>query len=30
MHYIILDLEWNQPMSYQSHVYREVGDRLIF
>ena len=30
MHYIILDLEWNQPLSYQSHVYREVGDKLIF
>ena len=30
MQYVILDLEWNQPLSYQSHVYREVGDRLIF
>ena len=30
MHYIILDLEWNQPMSWQSPVYRRVGDRLIF
>ncbi len=30
MHYIILDLEWNQPLSYQSQTYREVGDRLIF
>ena len=30
MHYIILDLQWNQPLSYQSHVYREVGDKLIF
>jgi len=30
MHYIILDLEWNQPISWQSPVYREVGDRLIF
>ncbi len=30
MHYIILDLEWNQPMSFQSSVYRKVGDRLIF
>lgn len=30
MQYIILDLEWNQPLSYQSHVYRAVGDRLIF
>ena len=30
MQYIVIDLEWNQPMSYQSHVYRQVGDRLIF
>lgn len=30
MHYIVLDLEWNQPLSYQSAVYRQVGDRLIF
>ena len=30
MHYIILDLEWNQPVSYTSRTYREVGDRLIF
>ena len=30
MHYIIIDLEWNQPLNYQSQVYREVGDRLIF
>lgn len=30
MQYIIIDLEWNQPLSYQSHVYRQVGDRLIF
>ena len=30
MTYIVLDLEWNQPISYQSRTYREVGDRLIF
>lgn len=30
MQYIIVDLEWNQPMSYESAVYRQVGDRLIF
>lgn len=30
MTYIILDLEWNQPISYQSAAYRRVGDRLIF
>ena len=30
MTYIVLDLEWNQPISYQSRAYREVGDQLIF
>lgn len=30
MQYIILDLEWNQPLSWQSPVYRRIGDRLIF
>lgn len=30
MTYIILDLEWNQPISYQSATYKKVGDRLIF
>ena len=30
MHYIVVDLEWNQPLSYDSSVYRQVGDRLIF
>ena len=30
MTYIVLDLEWNQPISYQSRTYREVGDKLIF
>ena len=30
MQYIIIDLEWNQPMSYESAVYKHVGDRLIF
>ena len=30
MTYIVLDLEWNQPVSYQSRTYREVGDKLIF
>jgi len=28
--YIVVDLEWNQPLSFESKVYREVGDRLIF
>jgi len=30
MTYIILDLEWNQPISYQSSTYKKVGDKLIF
>lgn len=30
MNYVIMDMEWNQPVSYDSHVYRQVGDRLIF
>ena len=30
MQYIVVDLEWNQPVSYQSSVYRKVGDKLIF
>lgn len=30
MHYIVLDLEWNQPLSPQSKVFRTVGHRLIF
>lgn len=30
MQYIVLDLEWNQPTSYQSSVYRKVGDSLLF
>ena len=30
MQYIVLDLEWNQPISWQSPVYKQVGDRLIF
>ncbi len=30
MHYIILDLEWNQPLSYNSSAYRAVGGRLLF
>lgn len=30
MHYIVVDLEWNQPVSHENRVYREVGDRLIF
>ncbi len=30
MQYIVVDLEWNQPMSYQSRVFKAVGDQLIF
>jgi inhibitor of KinA sporulation pathway (predicted exonuclease) len=30
MQFIVLDLEWNQPTSYQSSVYRKIGDSLLF
>ncbi|MBE5802166.1 MAG: exonuclease domain-containing protein [Clostridiales bacterium] len=30
MQFIVLDLEWNQPVSYQSAAYRKVGDSLLF
>lgn len=30
MHYVVIDLEWNQPLSHMSSAYRKVGDRLIF
>lgn len=30
MHYIVVDLEWNQPLSHLSSAYRRVGDRLMF
>ncbi len=30
MKYIVVDLEWNQPLSFDSKVYRQVGDKLIF
>ena len=30
MHYIVMDLEWNQPISYSSAAYRKVGGNLIF
>ena len=29
MTYIVLDLEWNQPISYQSSTFRKVGDKLV-
>ncbi len=28
MHYIILDLEWNQPVSKNSYPYLRIGDRF--
>lgn len=30
MQYIVLDLEWNQPLSYNSAAYRAVGGKLLF
>ena len=30
MRFIVLDLEWNQPTSYHSPVFRKVGDSLLF
>ena len=30
MQYIVLDLEWNQPLNYQSRAFRLYGDRLRF
>ena len=30
MTYIIIDLEWNQPISYQSSTFRKVGNQLMF
>ena len=30
MNYIVLDLEWNQPVSYASAAYRKVGSKLLF
>ena len=30
MQYIILDLEWNQPISYHSAAYKSVGGKLLF
>ena len=30
MNYIILDLEWNQPISYHSPAYKSVGGKLLF
>jgi len=30
MQFIVLDLEWNQPISYQSSVFRKIGHSLLF
>ena len=30
MRYIVVDLEWNQPTNFNSPVFRQVGDSLIF
>lgn len=30
MQYIVLDLEWNQPISYNSAAYKAVGGKLLF
>ena len=30
MQYIVLDLEWNQPISYHSPAFRSVGGKLLF
>lgn len=30
MQYIVMDLEWNQPVSFHSSAYKEIGDQLLF
>ena len=30
MQWIVLDLEWNQPTSYQSSAYKAAADKLLF
>lgn len=30
MHYIVLDLEWNQPVSQFASSFKRIGDRLAF
>ena len=30
MQYIVLDLEWNQPLSYHSSAYKSTGGKLLF
>ena len=30
MHYIVMDLEWNQPTSFNTPGFRQIGDSLLF
>ena len=30
MRYIVMDLEWNQPTSFNTPVFRQIGDSLLF
>ncbi|NMD38263.1 MAG: exonuclease domain-containing protein [Christensenellaceae bacterium] len=30
MHYIVVDFEWNQPISFNSVAYKKVEDKLLF
>ena len=30
MHYIVMDLEWNQPVSFHTPAFKEIGDQLLF
>ncbi len=30
MHYIVMDLEWNQPVSFHSSAYKAIGEQLLF
>ena len=30
MHYIVMDLEWNQPTNFNTPVFRQIGDSLLF
>lgn len=30
MQYIVLDMEWNQPISYSSPAFKSVGNKLLF
>ena len=30
MNYIVLDMEWNQPLSFNSSAYKQTGGKLLF